>query len=128
LGNSLAALGRHWEASQKFAAAIGIDPDYAFAYNGWGYSLGALGRTDEAVEKFEAAIEIDPTYRLAFDNWAALLGQYVGDAGEEDCARLAVAVPRLAAHARDADWAAALDRFKEPQAACAGPAGRSAAQ
>ncbi len=41
--------------------AIGLNPNYATAYQYYGYLLTTLGRFDEAMAKFEKAEELDPS-------------------------------------------------------------------
>ncbi len=50
-----------WEgAEREFRAAIAIDPNYAVAYQYYGYTLLAMGRGEEALVAMKQAAEIDP--------------------------------------------------------------------
>lgn len=51
----------NWNGSEReFHAAIAIDPDYAVAYQYYGYTLLAMGRGEEALVAMKQAAEIDP--------------------------------------------------------------------
>jgi len=50
-----------WNGSEReFHAAIAIDPNYAVAYQYYGYTLLAMGRGEEALVAMKQAAEIDP--------------------------------------------------------------------
>ena len=50
-----------WEGSEReFKAAIAIDPNYAAAYQYYGYALLAMGRGEEALTAMKHAAELDP--------------------------------------------------------------------
>lgn len=50
-----------WKSSEReFRAAIAIDPNYAVAYQYYGYTLLAMGRGEEALVAMKQAAEIDP--------------------------------------------------------------------
>src|SRR5262249_32760547 len=45
---------------REFKAIVAIDPNYAVAYQYYGYALFGMGRGDEAVSAMERAAELDP--------------------------------------------------------------------
>jgi DNA-binding winged helix-turn-helix (wHTH) protein/Tfp pilus assembly protein PilF len=50
-----------WQGSEReFKAAIAIDPNYAAAYQYYGYALLAMGRGEEALTTMKHAAELDP--------------------------------------------------------------------
>jgi DNA-binding winged helix-turn-helix (wHTH) protein/Tfp pilus assembly protein PilF len=50
-----------WEgAEREFKASIAIDPNYAAAYQYYGYALLGMGRGEEAVTAMKHAAELDP--------------------------------------------------------------------
>lgn len=50
-----------WEgAEREFKAAAAIDPNYAVAYQYYGYALLGMGRGDEALAAMKHAAELDP--------------------------------------------------------------------
>jgi tetratricopeptide (TPR) repeat protein len=50
-----------WEGSEReFKAAIAIDPNYATAYQYYGYALLGMGRGEEALTAMKHAAELDP--------------------------------------------------------------------
>jgi eukaryotic-like serine/threonine-protein kinase len=50
-----------WPAAEReFKQAISLKPNYALAYDWYGFYLGMLGRFDEAHAQFKRGLEIDP--------------------------------------------------------------------
>ncbi len=50
-----------WQgAEREFRAAIAIDPNYAVAYQYYGYALFGMGRGDEGIVAMKHAAELDP--------------------------------------------------------------------
>lgn len=50
-----------WEAAeQEFRTAIALNPNYAMAYDWYGYYLTAMQRYDEAIVILQKAMELDP--------------------------------------------------------------------
>jgi DNA-binding winged helix-turn-helix (wHTH) protein/Tfp pilus assembly protein PilF len=50
-----------WEGSEReFQASIAIDPNYAAAYQYYGYALFGMGRGEEAITAMKHAAELDP--------------------------------------------------------------------
>src|SRR5262249_37576891 len=50
-----------WAASEReFQQAIKLKPNYALAYDWYGYFLGMLGRFSEAHVQYQRGLEIDP--------------------------------------------------------------------
>jgi serine/threonine-protein kinase len=50
-----------WPASEReFQQAIKLNPNYAMAYDWYGYFLGMLGRFDEAHAQYKRGLELDP--------------------------------------------------------------------
>ncbi len=68
LGNRLVNLKREAEAIKAYTKAIGLDPDFAQAYNNRGNLYANKGKHAEAVEDYKNAIKIDPTYAKAHNN------------------------------------------------------------
>jgi predicted O-linked N-acetylglucosamine transferase (SPINDLY family) len=60
LGNVRAALGRHADAAEAFAAATAIDPGFAQAHHNRALALDETGRTDDAIAACDAALAADP--------------------------------------------------------------------
>jgi len=53
--------GWDWDAAeQEFRTAIALNPNYALAYDWYGYYLTAMQRYDEAIVVLQKAIELDP--------------------------------------------------------------------
>ena len=57
-GNALAGLDRQEEAVEAYRQAIGVDPKYAYPYNGLGNALYNLDRQEEAVEAYQKFIDL----------------------------------------------------------------------
>ncbi|MDD4894608.1 MAG: tetratricopeptide repeat protein [Candidatus Omnitrophica bacterium] len=64
--------GKTEEGIAHLKAAIGINPDYARAYNVLAMAYASLGQNDSAIQNFQKAIEINPQYSEASFNLAAL--------------------------------------------------------
>lgn len=58
----VASRGNYEEPLEYYDIAIGLDPEFAFAYYEKGFSLMNLKRYDEAEECLQKAIEINPDY------------------------------------------------------------------
>jgi len=65
MGNALASEGHLDQASEHFAAAIRLKPDFAEAYNNLGNAFLSRGRFDDAIAQYSAALRIQPDYALA---------------------------------------------------------------
>ena len=72
-GNVLKSLKRPEEAIVQFKNALDLDPNYAYAYNGWGSTLQKLKQYEEAIAKFQKATELYPDYAIAYSNWGNAL-------------------------------------------------------
>jgi tetratricopeptide (TPR) repeat protein len=72
-GGSLAALGRHDDATRCYDAALAIEPRAAQIWNNKGSALSALGRSEEATRCFDQALTIQPRFAMALDNKARQL-------------------------------------------------------
>ncbi len=59
-GVSLAELGRHPEAVERFGRSINLNRNFSLAYMHLARSLEAMGRKDEARATFKVAVEKDP--------------------------------------------------------------------
>jgi len=55
--------------------AIGLNRNYAEAYNGRGLAYYARGDYNSAISDYETALRIKPNYTPAKDNLDAVLGQ-----------------------------------------------------
>ena len=55
--------GNHEGALEHYDTAIGLDPEFGFAYYEKGFSLLNLKRYDEAKECFQKAIELNPDFK-----------------------------------------------------------------
>jgi tetratricopeptide (TPR) repeat protein len=60
-------MGRSEQAEQQYRRAIGLDAEYAPAYNAWGQLLYELGRPADAMEKFRKATELKPGYAYPYN-------------------------------------------------------------
>jgi len=50
-----------WAGAEKeFRRAIGLNPDYVWARDGYGFYLAVLGRQDESLAQFQKAVELEP--------------------------------------------------------------------
>lgn len=68
LGNTLAALGLHSQATCSYIEAIRLKPDYSDAFYNLGVSFAAQGRKEEAIEAYRKAILLNPDHALAHNN------------------------------------------------------------
>lgn len=59
-GNVHAALGRHADAAEAFAAATAIEPGFAQAHHNRALALDEAGRVDDAIAACDAALAADP--------------------------------------------------------------------
>lgn len=80
LGTVLYGLGQHEEAVRQFRESVGLDPQFADAWNSLGETLRDRGQMDEAIRCYEKAIEVQPDHDRAKYN----LGEYLCLAGRFD--------------------------------------------
>nr|WP_245439966.1 tetratricopeptide repeat protein [Aminobacter sp. MSH1] len=62
-------MGRHEDAARCYDTAIGLNPQFAEAYNNLGMALHSLGRLAEAEAKFKKALSIQPEFDSASRNY-----------------------------------------------------------
>ncbi|MGJ0428177.1 tetratricopeptide repeat protein [Methylobacter sp.] len=77
LGAVLYGLGQHEEAVRQFRESVGLDPQFAEAWNSLGETLRDRGEMDEATRCYKKAIEVQPDHDRAKYN----LGEYLCLAG-----------------------------------------------
>lgn len=65
LGTVLYGLGRHQEAVLEFQEAVGMDPQFADAWNSLGETLRDRGDMDEAIRCYEKALAVQPDHGRA---------------------------------------------------------------
>lgn len=72
-------------AEREFKRAIELSPDYAPAYEYYGWYLAAVGRTDEALAQGRHAVTLDPTSVEinSFPGWWLNLAHQYGEAAAE---------------------------------------------
>jgi tetratricopeptide (TPR) repeat protein len=68
IGTFLYSQGKFNQAILQFRNAIGIDPEYAEAYNNLGIAHSALGKFDEAIACLNKAIKLNPNDARAYYN------------------------------------------------------------
>ncbi len=85
LGIALARLGKQEGAIAKYKEAVGLNGNYADAYNDWGNALLDLGRSAEAIEQYKQAIAAyeratnkQGEYAYAYYNWGRAVGRTGG--------------------------------------------------
>jgi tetratricopeptide (TPR) repeat protein len=80
LGTALHESGRLDEAVARYEKAVGLEPDYAPAYNNLGVTLRAQGKVDAAIAAYERGLRLDADYPDLHYNLAnALLSQNRAD-------------------------------------------------
>jgi tetratricopeptide (TPR) repeat protein len=80
LGTALYEAGRFDEAVGHYEKAVGLQPDYAPAYNNLGVTLRAQGKVDAAIAAYERGLQLDESYPDLHYNLAnALLSQNRAD-------------------------------------------------
>ena len=72
LGIALQHQGKLQEASEVYANAISLKPDYAEVYNNLGITLQHQGKLQEAVEAYTSAISLKPDYVAATEHLFSL--------------------------------------------------------
>lgn len=97
LATALHDQGEHEEAIREFRTAVGLDPQFAEAWNGLGETLRDHGEMEEAIRCYRQALVAQPAHGRAMYN----LGEYHYLAGQ-----LTEAVPFFA----QSDFADAQDR------------------
>jgi len=97
VGAALQSEGRDDEAITHYQRAIGLQPDYAPAFNNLASSLNSLGRTGEAIAAYQDALRLQPDYPEAHYN----LGNALLAAGKRDeaAAHFQAALPSMAGSA-----------------------------
>ena len=64
-GLSHASIRDYERAIEDFTTAIGIDPEYAAAYNSRGLAYAMLGDYESAIENHDEAVRLEPGYERA---------------------------------------------------------------
>lgn len=80
LGRTLAAQGRHGEATEAFRRALAIRPNYGAALVGLAISLQAMGQSDQALEYMRLAVRLNPDHPMGYNQ----LGLFLLDRGDLD--------------------------------------------
>jgi len=62
-GVVLGNLDRHVEALNAYTAAVGLDPNYTYAFYNRAVEYAHVGKKDEMLEDLARAIELDPSER-----------------------------------------------------------------
>jgi tetratricopeptide (TPR) repeat protein len=115
-GNLLMEQGEVAEATDHFARAVALTPDYAQAHNNLGIALARQGRIAEAVGHYQRALAIEPGYDEPQNNWGIAVAQQGDLAGAIDHYRQALAINPNNADA-EVNWGNALVRMGKPDEA-----------
>jgi tetratricopeptide (TPR) repeat protein len=74
-GEQAQARGNRQQAEEMFRQAVGIDPEFADAYNELGASVAEHGDLPQAIENFQKAIDVVPEHRQALANLSIALAK-----------------------------------------------------
>ncbi|WP_071518691.1 tetratricopeptide repeat protein, partial [Geitlerinema sp. PCC 9228] len=63
------------EAIEKYQKALQLNPEFFYAYNGWGSVLLDQGKLEEAIANYRQALQINPDFAVAYNNLGYALQQ-----------------------------------------------------